>query len=84
MLSLIIKYYYYRIYLEWLYKLIILFLIGPPGNDGIGLPGRQGDRGEPGRPGKRILFLRHISGKEKGNALSYKMEGQFPLKSQNI
>lgn len=27
-------------------------LIGPPGNDGVGLPGRQGERGEPGRPGK--------------------------------
>lgn len=26
-------------------------LIGPPGNDGVGLPGRQGERGESGRPG---------------------------------
>lgn len=32
-------------------KVALHFMIGPPGNDGIGLPGRQGDRGEPGRPG---------------------------------
>lgn len=30
-------------------------MTGPPGNDGIGLPGRQGDRGETGRPGKKIV-----------------------------
>lgn len=39
-------------------------LIGPPGNDGVGLPGRQGERGEPGRPGKEKkvanTFLRSI------------------------
>lgn len=29
-------------------------MTGPPGNDGVGLPGRQGDKGERGRPGKRI------------------------------
>lgn len=29
-------------------------MAGPPGNDGVGLPGRQGDKGEQGRSGKRI------------------------------
>lgn len=28
-----------------------IMLLGPPGEDGIGLPGRPGDRGEPGRQG---------------------------------
>lgn len=41
-------------------------LIGPPGNDGVGLPGRQGERGEPGRPGKEKkdsnTFLRSGTG----------------------
>lgn len=39
-------------------------LIGPPGNDGVGLPGRQGERGESGRPGiKKIknTFLNSFS-----------------------
>lgn len=35
------------------------FVTGSPGNDGVGLPGRQGDRGEPGRPGKKITSLRN-------------------------
>lgn len=30
---------------------INILLLGPPGEDGIGLPGRPGDRGEPGRQG---------------------------------
>lgn len=29
-------------------------MVGSPGNDGVGLSGRQGDKGERGRPGKRI------------------------------
>lgn len=37
---------------------MLLFMIGPSGNDGIGLPGKQGDRGEPGRPGKKIISKR--------------------------
>lgn len=35
--------------------IVLHFTTGPPGNDGVGLPGRQGDRGEPGRPGKSII-----------------------------
>ena len=41
-------------------------LIGPPGNDGVGLPGRQGERGEPGKPGKEKevinMFLNSSAG----------------------
>jgi hypothetical protein len=30
--------------------------IGPPGPDGIGLPGREGERGETGRPGNLYSY----------------------------
>lgn len=39
----------------------IIVFVGPPGNDEVGLPGRQGDRGEPGRPGKEIIRITNIS-----------------------
>lgn len=38
-----------------------IMLIGPPGNDGVGLPGRQGERGEPGKPGKEKKSYKHVS-----------------------
>lgn len=36
-------------------SLIELIFTGPPGSEGIGLPGRPGDKGEAGRPGITLI-----------------------------
>lgn len=42
-----------------------MFITGPPGNDGVGLPGKQGDKGERGRPGKRMSLEQYPTRNKK-------------------